>query len=207
MLSSPSTLLPSLLTPLSPLPCTAQTCQLSVKHSPRLSPPLSAGPCPPQLSRPGFSCWHHLLLILGTSVPFILLCSMAHSVLRGGLSNTHHFMPFPTQQSTETPHPVGGKGTPAQSPPALWGLPQPLAGTPALSPGTPGSGLQTHPVVPRSQLAASQAAALHLDRPPPPLPLSFFPKSPQNQKPTLVRSPEAPMGSVGPLHQKHQGLY
>ena len=174
MLSSPSTLLPSLLTPLSPLPCTAQTCQLSVKHSPRLSPPLSAGLCPPQLSCPALSCWHHLLLISGTSVPFILLCSMAHSVLRGGLSNTHHFMPFPTQQSIETPHPVGGKGTPAQSPPALWGLPLPLAGTPALSPGAPGSGLQTHPVVPRSQLAASQAAAPHLDHPPPPLPLSFF---------------------------------
>ena len=35
---------------------------------------------------------------------------MAHSVLRGGLSNTHHFMPFPTQQSTETPHPMEKKG-------------------------------------------------------------------------------------------------
>lgn len=54
--SSPSTLLPSLLTPLSPLPCTAQTCWLSVKHSPRLSPPLSSGLCPPQLSCPALSC-------------------------------------------------------------------------------------------------------------------------------------------------------
>lgn len=180
MLSSPSTLLPSLLTPLSPPPCTAQICQFSMKHSPRLSPPLSAGLCPPQLSHPALSCWHHLLLISGTSVSFSLLCSTAHSVLSGGLSNTRHFMPFPTQQSTETPHPVGEKGTPAQSP--RWGLPLPLAGTPALSPGTPGSGLQTHPVVPRSQLAASQAAAPHLDHPPPLLPLSFFPKITSKRK-------------------------
>lgn len=117
MLSSPSTLLPSLLTPLSPPPCTAQICQFSMKHSLRLSPPLSAGLCPPQLSHPALSCWHHLLLISGTSVSFSLLCSTAHSVLNGGLSNTRHFMPFPTQQSTETPHPVGEKGTPCTESP------------------------------------------------------------------------------------------